>query len=136
MSNIFDTYVPKFIVNLNRENEDIVTVETRYFSEEGDVYTLDLRTVAPNVLQTVQSLGELEPEVSTTYPFKVVTPIQEDGSTLIYTPSINTIPTASQHYYAPIYFERINPLIIYNLDKSFTELDGLSELDLAIPEPD
>lgn len=122
MNNIFDTYIPKFIVNLNRENEDIITVQTRYFSEEGDVFILDTRTVSPSVLQTVQSINELEPEVSTTYPFKVVTPVQEDGSTLIYTPSVNTEPTASQNYYAPIYFERINSQVIYNLEKEFTEL--------------
>jgi len=134
MSNIFDSYIQKFIVNLNRDNEDIITVSTRYFSPEGDVYTLDTRTVAPNVLQTTQSLNELQPEVSTKYPFKVVTPVLEDGSTLIYSPSVNTQPTASQHYYAPVYFERIQPIIIRNLNNSFSELtvQGATEEELEL----
>lgn len=126
MSRIYNTYIPKFIVNLYRENEDISTVTTRYFSENGDVYTLDTRTISPNVLQTEQSINELQPEVSTKYPFKVATPIQPDGATLIYSPSVNTQPTASQHYYAPVYFERIQPAVIRNIINTFTELEAIS----------
>ena len=141
MINILDSYLPKYIVDLHRENEDTITVRTRRFSQDGDEYELDIRTVQPNALQTSQSLNELRPEVSDTYPFKVVTPIDFDGATLIYGPSANTFPTASQHYYVPTYFERLTYDIMKLVDKGFYELEmePLSELssraiELAIDE--
>jgi hypothetical protein len=124
MSNTFNTYIPKFLVNVNRENEDIIFVSSSNFSALGDVYTLDKRAISPNVIQTTQSLNELQPEVSSVYPFKVVTPVDIDGSTIILTPTIENVPTASQHYYAPVYFERYRPSVILSLDKTFTELDN------------
>jgi hypothetical protein len=122
MSNILDSYIPKFLVDLKKNNEDIITVTTQYFSPDGDVYELDTRTLSPNLIQTTQSLQELRPEISTVYPFKIVMPLDFDGSTILQGPSMTTEPTASQGYYAPIYFERYNPDVIRNIDTQFTEL--------------
>lgn len=128
MRNILNSYIPKFLVDLNRENDDIITVATQYFSSEGDVYELDRRTVAPRLIQTTQSLQELRPEISDVYPFTTVTQIDYDGSTLIFAPTIDSVPTASQVYYAPIYFERYDPLVMKNVDTQFVELT------VSIPE--
>ena len=122
MNSIFNSYIPKFLVDLNKNNEDIITVTTKYFSPEGDIYELDTRTLSPNLIQTTQSLQELQPEISTVYPFKIVTPLDFDGSTILQSPSMTTQPTASQGYYAPIYFERYNADVIRNIDTRFTEL--------------
>jgi len=122
MSNILNSFIPKYLIDLNRDNEDIITVSTKYFSPAGDVYELDKRTVSSVMVQTTQSLEELRPEVSDVYPFKIVTPLDFDGSTLILTPNIETQPTASQGYYVPIYFERFDPTVINSIDKSFNEL--------------
>jgi hypothetical protein len=122
MINILDSYIPKFIVDLNRNNDDIITVRTNYLSPEGDVYELDTRTISPVLIQTTQSLQELQPEISTVYPFKIVTPLDPDGSTVLLSPTINSLPTASQGYYVPIYFERYQPEFLENIDRSFTEL--------------
>lgn len=125
MNNILNSYIPKFLINLNRSNEDIIFVSSSNFSPEGDVYELDLRTVAPNVIQTTQSLNELQPEVSDTYPFKIVTPIDIDGATLVLTSrNEEARPTASQHYYAPTYFDRYKSEFMNSIDKAFTELSN------------
>jgi hypothetical protein len=122
MINILDSYIPKFIVDLNRNNEDIITVRTNYLSPEGDVYELDTRTISPVLIQTTQSLEELQPEISTVYPFKIVTPLDPDGSTVLLSPTPTAIPTASQGYYVPIYFERYQSEFVQNVDRNFTEL--------------
>mgnify|MGYP000494197920 FL=1 len=122
MINIFNSYIPKFLVNLKKDNEDIIIVSSSYFSPEGDIYELDTRTLSPNLIQTTQSLQELQPEISTVYPFKIVMPLDFDGSTILQGPSMTTEPTASQGYYAPIYFERYNADVIKNIDTQFTEL--------------
>lgn len=122
MINILNSYIPKFVVDLKRNNEDIIKVTTRYLSPEGDVYVLDTRTVNPVLVQTTQSLQELRPEISTVYPFKIVTPVDIDGSTVLLSPTITTAPTASQGYYVPIYFERYQTTFLENIDKQFTEL--------------
>lgn len=122
MINILDSYVPKFIVELNRNNDDIITVTTEYLSPEGDIYELDKRSVSPILVQTTQSLQELRPEISTVYPFKIVTPVDVDGATIIVSATPNTIPTASQGYYVPIYFERYQTEFVQNVNREFTEL--------------
>lgn len=122
MINILDSYIPKFLVDLNRNSDDIITVRTNYLSPEGDVYVLDTRTVSPVLVQTTQSLQELRPEISNVYPFKIVTPLDPDGSTVLLSPTPTTIPTASQGYYVPIYFERYQTEFLENIDRSFTEL--------------
>ena len=122
MLNILNSYIPKFLVDLKKNNEDIIIVSSSYFSPEGDVYELDTRTLSPNLIQTTQSLQELQPEISTVYPFKIVTPLDFDGATILQSPSMTTEPTASQGYYAPIYFERYNADVIRNIDTRFTEL--------------
>jgi hypothetical protein len=125
MDNVLNSYIPKLLVDLDRTNEDVVTVSTNYFSQQGDVYTLDKRTISPVVLQTTQSVNELRPEISNFYPFSAVTPLEFDGSTLILSPSITTQPTASQMYYVPIYFERYDPNVLSQIDKSFMELTNV-----------
>jgi hypothetical protein len=133
MSNLFNTYIPKFIVDLNRPSGDITFVSTSYFAPDGDVYLLDKRTVNTSVIQTQQSIQELVPDVSTQYPFKIVIPLDVDGSNILQVPSLAGIPTASQHYYAPMWFERYNTQVINLLDKNFTELyDATSLVDLDI----
>jgi len=122
MSNFLDSFIPKYLVNLKKKNEDIITVSTKNFSADGDIFTIDTRVVSPIVIQTTQSLQELQPEISEVYPYKIVTPLDYDGSTIIISPSISTFPTASQGYYIPIYFERYNRDVIVNIDKTFTEL--------------
>ncbi len=122
MTNILDSYIPKFLVDLNRNNEDIITVSTNYLSREGDVYVLDTRTVSPVLVQTTQSLQELRPEISNVYPFKIVTPVDIDGSVIIQSPTPDVNPTASQGYYVPVYFERYKTTFMENVDKTFTEL--------------
>lgn len=122
MINILDSYIPKFIVELNRNNDDIITVTTEYLSPEGDIYELDKRSVSPILVQTTQSLQELRPEISTVYPFKIVTPVDVDGATIIVSATPNTIPTASQGYYVPIYFERYQTEFVQNVNREFTEL--------------
>lgn len=122
MSDVLRSYIPKFLVDINRDNKDSIKVNTQYLSSTGDVYELEKRTVSPVLLQTTQSIQELQPETSNKYPFKTVTPLDYDGSTMILVPSVETVPTASQGYYAPIYFERYNQLIIQNVDTSFKEL--------------
>lgn len=126
MINILDSYIPKFLVDLNRENDDVITVTTNYLSTEGDAYQLDTRTISPVLIQTTQSLQELRPEVSNVYPFKIVTPIDVDGSTIILSPTPETIPTASQGYYVPIYFERYNTQFLENIDKNFSDSISIS----------
>jgi hypothetical protein len=136
--NIFTNYISKFIVELNRDNDDITFVSTSYFDTNGDVYVLDKRTVNPAIIQTTQSLQELQPEVSETFPFKVVVPLDPDGVNVLQVPTVETVPTASQHYYAPIYFERYNPDVINRIEKSFVELtsvvDELEELDSVVDD--
>jgi hypothetical protein len=122
MSNILESFVPKFLVNLKKANDDIITVTTKNFSPQGDQYVVDKRVVLPSVVQTTQSLQELQPEISYTYPYKIVTPLDYDGSTIVISPSRNSDPTASQGYYVPIYFERYNRDVIKNINKNFTEL--------------
>jgi len=123
--NLFTNYIPKFIVELNRSNEDITFVSTSYFDANGDVYILDKRAVNPTIIQTTQSLQELQPEVSEVYPFKIVVPLDPDNVNVLRIPTAESTPTASQHYYAPIYFERYNPEVLTRIEKSFTELTSV-----------
>ena len=123
MRDIFNSYLPRFLVDLKRNNNDVDTVTTRYLTSGSiTVYELDTRVISPVMVATTASLKELQPETSDTYPFKIVTPLDYDGSTIILTPSVNTEPTASQGYYVPIYLERYNKTIVNNIDTSFKEL--------------
>lgn len=120
--NVFDTYIPKYKVDSSRTNDDIIAVSSSLLSPEGDVFFVDKRLLSPVLVQTQKTINELSPEVSNTYPFRIVCPLDVDGSTMIQSPSLTTEPTASQSYYAPIYFERYNPAVLRNLDKEFLEL--------------
>lgn len=127
MSNILDTYIPKFLVALkNKENDDVIFVSSSNFSTNGDVYVLDTRTIVPNVIATNESNNELQPDVSDVYPYKIVPEIDIDGATIVYTPTLENDPTASQHYYAPLYFERYKTEIVNAINKQFTELELLN----------
>ena len=138
MTNILDTYIPKFLVTLkSKENNDLIFVSSSNFSTNGDVYVLDTRTVSPNVIATTQSLNELQPDVSDVYPYKVVTALDTDGATIVYTPTLENPPTASQHYYAPLYFERYNAGVVNAIGRQFTELTVPEEVigpDVAPPD--
>ena len=122
MANIFESYLPKIIVEIEKLNTDSITINTNYFSPQGDSYVLEKRTLSPVLIQTTQSLNELKPVTSSIYPYKIVTPLDFDGSTIVISPSIQTFPTASQSYYAPIYFERYNEEVMRSVDKTFFEL--------------
>lgn len=123
MTSVFDTYIPKFLVTLKRkQNDDLIVVSSSKFSDNGDVYTLDTRVVSPNVIPTQESLDNLQPEVSDVYPYKVVMPLDNDSSVILQTPTLQNAPTASQFYYAPLYFERYKPEVVAVIGKEFTEL--------------
>lgn len=122
MRDIFNSYLPKFLVELKRKNEDIAVVTTKYIGSGNELYELDTRVIAPIVVSTTRSLQELQPEISTAYPFKIVTPLDYDGATILQSPSVDTQPTASQGYYAPIYFERYNKEVLKEIDTEFKEL--------------
>lgn len=129
MNSIFNSYLPKFLADLDKKNGDVIIVSSSYFSPKGDVYVADTRVLSPSVIQTTQSLQELQPEISSVYPYKIVPPTDFDGSTVILSPTIDTNPTASQNYYTPIYFERYNPAVIYEIDTRFTELSQYAPVD-------
>jgi len=131
---IFQSYISKVFINVNTGNDDVVKISTKKFSPTGDIYELDIRAVSPNIIQTEKSLEELKPEVSTVYPFKVVPPTEQDGTIIIYSPTLETEVTASQNYYVPVYFERYNIEVIRELDKEFTELtvDEVDEIGIVL----
>jgi hypothetical protein len=125
--NITQNFISKLYVNVNARNDDIIKITTRKFSSSGDTFELDTRAILPSVIQTEKSINELNPEISNTYPFKVVVPVDEAGKTTIYSPTIDYEVTASQSYYVPVYFERYDPDIIREIDKEFRELELVEE---------
>lgn len=135
MSNFLDSFVPKYLVTVNKKNEEIITVSTKNLSADGDTFIVDTRVLVPSVIETTQSLQELQPEVSDVYPYKIVTPVDYDGATILISPSISTQPTASQGYYVATYFERYNLDIVKNIDKNFVELsvELVQETGDAVP---
>ena len=127
---IFRNYISKILINQNKNNEDITKINTQFLSNEGDVFTLDVRTLSPIVIPTTSSIQGLQPEVSSMYPFKIVPPIESDGTSLLLSPNIRTSVTASQNYYSPIYFERYRKVVLEAIDREFVEL---TVPELAIP---
>jgi hypothetical protein len=121
MASSFDTYLPRFLVERRAKNGDVVTVTSQYL-DEGNIYELDQRVIVPQVVQTEESLLELKPEVSEIFPFKIVLPVEDDGSTLLLSRTVTTPVTASQNYYIPLYFERYNVNIMRAINKDFEEL--------------
>jgi hypothetical protein len=122
MADIFTSYISKLLINRRGENGGIIKVKTTAFSPSGDVFEFDERITFPRVIQTEDSIAELKPEVSEIYPYKIVLPIEEDGANFLRSPSVSTEVTASQNYYAPVYFERYNPEVLAFIDKEFKEL--------------
>jgi hypothetical protein len=130
---IFGGYISKIYVNLQTTNDDVVVVETKKLSSNGDIFELDRRVISPNVIQTAKSLDELQPEISDTFPFKIVPPTDQTGKMLLSVPSLENEVTASQNYYTPIYFERYNLDILREIDKEFLELT--LPLGVEVEEP-
>jgi hypothetical protein len=125
MAKTFQSYISKLYVDASRNNDDIIKVETEYLSPEGDVFIVDRRTVSPVMVPTTSSIQELQPEVSTSYPYKIVTPLDIDSSTVILSPTIDTPVTASQNYYVPVYFELYKKEVLDAINKEFFELEGI-----------
>jgi hypothetical protein len=122
MADVLRNYINKVVAVTDFKNKDVVTIETRGFTEAGDVFTLEERTIAPSLIQTTRDLQELNPETSNTFPYKIVPPKDQDGATILLSPSVDSPVTASQNYYVPIYSERYNIDIIRFIEKDFTEL--------------
>ena len=120
--NIFQSYISKVFIESQTQNSDVVIIETNFLSPGGDSFTLERRVLEPVLLETTSSINELRPEISNQYPFKTVPSRDTDGSVILYSRTIDTPVTASQNYYAPIYFERYTPEILQRIDKNFTEL--------------
>lgn len=120
LSNIYVTTQTDFT-----ENIEIYDVS---FSEAGDFFTLDvdaLRRLQTQSIGNIESHSELDPDTINgeyTYPYKVKVPKLIDSSSLIYVPGVDTFPTASQYYYAPIVFDRYNPVIMRGINKNFEQL--------------
>lgn len=123
MANSFQSYISKVLVDVNRNNDDVIKVETEYLSPEGDVFVLDKRTISPVMIPTTSSIQDLQPEVSTTYPYKIATPLDLDSSTVVLSPTIDTPVTASQNYYVPVYFELYQKNVLDAINKEFFELE-------------
>lgn len=134
-NNIFQSYISKVFIESQTQNSDIITIETNFLSPEGDAFTLERRVLNPTLLKTTSSINELKPEVSDVYPYKIVTPVLDDGTTLLVSPTIDTPVTASQNYYVPIYFERYSPDILRRIDRNFTELFDVNEIIDSEPSP-
>lgn len=135
MADIFQSYISKVFVETQTQNSDVVTIETNFLSPEGDSFTLERRVLDPNLIETTATLNELKPEVSTEYPFKSVPSRDDDGSVVLYSRTIDTPVTASQNYYVPIYFERLQPTILNEIDREFTELLDITEVIESEPSP-
>lgn len=131
---IFQSYISKVFINTNTTNDDVVRITTKKFSPAGDIYELDLRVISPNIIQTEKNINELKPEISNVFPFKIVPPLDPDGSVIILSPTVETEVTASQNYYVPIYFERYDINILRQLDKEFVEFDQEDISDIELEE--
>lgn len=133
MISVLQGYIPRFIVGLQRKNDDLIFVSASYLSREGDIYQLDKRTVSStSLIFTTQSFNELSFETSDVYPFAIVPPKDFDGTTIIQSPSLETVPTASQNYYAPIYFERYTEDVMRSIDKSFSDVVTLTPTNITL----
>lgn len=122
MSNKNITYISKVITSLFKQNEDVITIQTETLSPEGDTFIVDNRVLTVSALVTTSSLNELTPEISETFPYKIVTPKLSNGHTLILSPNTAVFPTASQNYYMATKFDRYNPTVIRSIDREFQEL--------------
>lgn len=123
MPDIFNaTYIRKFFVDANRNNDSLIRVSSQFLSPQGDQFVLEKTTISPTAIQTTQSLEDLQPEVSDVYPFKIVPPKNSEGVTLIRAQTLESFPTAAQNYYIETIFERYNETAMRTVDKRFTEL--------------
>jgi hypothetical protein len=121
-NNILRSSVNKLIINSDFQNTDVVQIQTNVLSPDGDVFTIDRRLIQPSYVQTTGSVVQYEPEISTVYPYKIETPRDTDGATILLSPDIDIPVTASQNYYTKLYYERYNIDVLRVLDKQFSEL--------------
>jgi hypothetical protein len=112
----------KVIISSDVANSDMIKVSTSVLSSNGDVYEVDTRLLTPSLVQTSREVAELNPEVSTSYPYKVIVDRDSSGVVQLYVPDIDIPVTASQNYYVPLYYERYSVPILRVLDRQFTEL--------------
>jgi hypothetical protein len=127
MSNFTVNYISVALADAKKTNPNAIIVETDYI-EDGKTFTLAKRAIPQNAL--ISSLTDdtnLIYETSESYPYKVVTPKDESGATIIYSPDIDTFVTASQNYYAKLKFERYQESILRSIDKTFLELEPPEE---------
>lgn len=111
MINIQNVIVTKKYVSVNYRNPDIVTIPGS-----------NLTKLVPDLKKFLDNSQQLDLEISTEYPFKIITPTAEDSSSIILSPSLTTFPTASQSYYVPLYAERFIKDFSLALTREFTEL--------------
>ena len=120
-------YISNVYVTTQLTGSNNITVDV-YFSEDGDYFELEtesLRKLQSQSIGNIEVHTELDPETingAYEYPYKTRVVRLIDSSSLVYVPSIDTFPTASQYYYAPIVFERYNPVVIRNIDTQFRQL--------------
>lgn len=110
--------------------EQNVVINTSFFTQAGDTFTLDRRSLR---LYETESLGELttvsnldETAESNDYPYKNRIRRTVDSASLVFIRSngeLGSFPTSSQYYYTPIVYERYDPNILRNIDKTFYELE-------------
>lgn len=128
MAEVFSSYVSKVQASARLNSGDVLFVSSSNLSVDEfstgptDVFKIDKRTIPTSITQTTQSLNDLRPEISTTYPYKIVPPLDFDSASIILSPTIETPVTASQNYYVPVYFERYNRSILQIIDKEFKQL--------------
>jgi hypothetical protein len=128
MSNYTVSYISIALADAKKTNPNAIIVETDYI-EDGKTFTLAKGAIPQNALISASTDDiNLIYETSQIYPYKVVTPKDESGATIIYSPNIQTFVTASQNYYTKLKFERYQQSILRSIDKSFLELEPPEEI--------
>lgn len=121
MIDIMNVVIPKKIVTVDYTNADLKIVSSSYTAPDGTPSIRQKTVVKPDMKKLTIEDKSLHLDVSNNYPFKIVTLVTEDSASLIYSPSLQTYPTASQSYYAPLYAERFTPEFILAITREFTE---------------
>jgi hypothetical protein len=123
MTNFRTSYISIALADAKKTNPNAIIVETDYI-ENGKTFTLAKRAIPQNaVISSSTDDVNLIYETSESYPYKVVTPQDDSGATIIYSPNIQTAVTASQNYYTRMKFERYQESILRSIDKAFLELE-------------
>lgn len=112
MIDIMNVTIPKKIVSVLYNNSDLKIVSSSVGQKT---------IITPDLKKLTDKDKSLQLDISQNYPFKIVTLVTEDSSSLIYSPSLQTSPTASQSYYVPLYAERYVSGFILALTREFSE---------------